>query len=272
MVRLATWNLWWRFGDWRARRPAIGTELRTLQADVIGLQEVWSSPKTNFAEELAQALNYQCVFAPSPLPQKWQNRIGDSSIAIGNAILSRWPIIQTTSIRLPAGEAADEGRMGVMARIGAPGGELPFFTAHLNSGWAQSTIRTQQLTTLGRSMLGQPPAAYPPVLCGDFNADPDFDEIRALSGKRDALAPGLAMIDAWWLLNPRDAGWTWDRRNPHVALTSEPSCRIDYIFVGFPAAGRPGKPLAAGLFGDQPRDGVWPSDHFGVWVDLADGP
>jgi endonuclease/exonuclease/phosphatase family metal-dependent hydrolase len=269
MVRVATWNLWWRYGDWSARARAIRSELRSLQADVIGLQEVWATADENFAEDLGKDLGFKCAFVASPKPEKWQAKLGDSSVTIGNAILSRWPITESVSVRLPAGGGADEGRTGLFARVAAPGGDLPFFTAHLNSGWAQSTIRTQQLASMGQFMLEQTPGAFPPILCGDFNADADFDEIRALSGKRDALVPGLALMDAWWLLNPREPGWTWDRRNPHVAATGEPSCRIDYVFTGFVTAGRPGRPVSAGVFGDQSRDGVWPSDHFGVWVELA---
>jgi endonuclease/exonuclease/phosphatase family metal-dependent hydrolase len=272
MVKVATWNLWWRYGDWQARQPVITVELRALNADIVGLQEVWHTREHNGAAQLAEALGYQLAFATSPAPDKWQQKLGDASAGIGNAMLSRWPIVQTATVRLPPGEAADEGRIGLHARIETPHGTLPFFTTHLNSGWAQSTIRTQQLATIGRFILEQPPGAFPPLLCGDFNADVDFDEIRAFSGKREALVEGLALLDVWPFLHPLEPGWTWDRRNPHVDATNEPSARIDYVFVGFPADGRTGKPIAAGLFGTEPLNGVWPSDHFGVWVELAAAP
>ena len=40
-LRVATWNVWWRFGPWAERQPAIAETLRRIDADVIALQEVW---------------------------------------------------------------------------------------------------------------------------------------------------------------------------------------------------------------------------------------
>ncbi len=36
-LRVLTWNIWWRFGPWERRRPAIGATLARLDADVIAL-------------------------------------------------------------------------------------------------------------------------------------------------------------------------------------------------------------------------------------------
>lgn len=38
---------------------------------------------------------------------------------------------------------------------------------------------------------------HPVVVCGDFNAGPDSDEIRMLTGKTTTAAPGLVFYDAW---------------------------------------------------------------------------
>lgn len=268
-MRLATWNLWWRFGDREARRPAIESTLRSLDADVIGLQEVWHTDDENFAVSLADDLGYQVAFAPSPAPQKWQRRIGDETVGIGNAVLSRWPILTTHVERLPAGDAPDEGRTALHIVVDTPHGTLPFACTHLNSAWGHSSIRSEQLRTVGRTLRGLPAADFPPVLCGDFNAAPDFDEVRAFAGKRDLLVPDLVMLDGWSFVRPHDPGFTWDMRNPHVEATHEPSERIDYLFVGLPTGGGAGRPLEADLFGNQPVDGTWPSDHFGVWLDIA---
>jgi endonuclease/exonuclease/phosphatase family metal-dependent hydrolase len=266
-ITLATWNLWWRFGDWRARQALILDELRATGADVIGLQEVWEADGTNLAHWLADQLGFQRLFVPSPCPEKWQRKLGDDTVGIGNAVLSRWPIADNGSIQLPAGNAPDEGRVALYARIDSPSGTLPFLTTQLNSGWAQSAIRSAQLTEIGRFVASQPAADFPPVLCGDLNADPDFDEIRALSGKAPPLVNGLALLDSWWVLNPTDPGWSWNRNNPHVRSVHEPSARIDYIFVGYPH-GHKGEPITAQLFGNQPRNHVWPSDHAGVYLTI----
>ena len=40
-MRVMTWNLWWRFGPWVERLPAIVAVVREQQPDVVLLQEVW---------------------------------------------------------------------------------------------------------------------------------------------------------------------------------------------------------------------------------------
>lgn len=57
-VRIATWNLWWRFGDCDERAPLIVDRLRTSGADVIGLQEVWFDDEVNQAASIADALGF----------------------------------------------------------------------------------------------------------------------------------------------------------------------------------------------------------------------
>jgi endonuclease/exonuclease/phosphatase family metal-dependent hydrolase len=49
LVRVASWNLWWRFGPWERRRDAIAAVLADARPDVIGLQEVWAGRVENQA-------------------------------------------------------------------------------------------------------------------------------------------------------------------------------------------------------------------------------
>ena len=57
-VRVATWNLWWRFGAWQERHEAIAQVMAEVDADVWALQEVWAGPdgSPNQAELLADRL------------------------------------------------------------------------------------------------------------------------------------------------------------------------------------------------------------------------
>lgn len=105
---------------------------------------------------------------------------------------------------------------------------------------------------------------------GDLNAEPDADEIRLLGGHKTApVVPGLVLVDAWRYADPMSPGWTWDRRNPYVAATGEPSARIDYVLVGLPAASGAGQVRSVRLIGDRPVHGIWPSDHAGVLAELS---
>jgi hypothetical protein len=40
-IRILSWNLWWRFGPWEERLPAIVETVRRLDPDIACLQEVW---------------------------------------------------------------------------------------------------------------------------------------------------------------------------------------------------------------------------------------
>jgi endonuclease/exonuclease/phosphatase family metal-dependent hydrolase len=74
-------------------------------------------------------------------------------------------------------------------------------------------------------------------------------------------------MDTWWATNLGDPGFTWDPGGN--SLVPEPlASRIDYIFVGFPTRRAALRPTAASRFGTAPRNSVWPSDHYGVVVDL----
>jgi len=265
-VRVATWNLWWRFGAWRERRAAIAAELRRVRPDVCGLQEVWSDAAGNLAASLAGELGWHCVFAPSPAPAPWQRRLGaaGAGVGIGNAVLSRWPISTWEAITLPNPETPDEGRLCLFAAIESPSGRLPFFTAHLHAAPGRSALRQTQVAAVADFLHARSAGgAFPTVLTGDFNAPPDADEVRNLVGKTAAPLP-VVLVDAWAYARPLEPGWTWRRRNPHVAATLEPDARIDYVFVGPPTGAARGHVLDAERFGTAPVGGVWPSDHAGV--------
>ena len=267
MMRVLSWNLWWRYGPWERRREAIAATLDEVRPDLCGLQEVWGGPGENLAGELAGQLGMHWCWAPAAKGRG----VGGDGLALGNAILSRWPIAAQAEVALPAGDLADESRVAVHARIEAPGGLLPMFTTHLTYGPGRSQVRAAQVRTLAAFVAEHAAGcAYPPVVTGDLNAEPGSDELRLLGGLLTApAAPGLVLIDAWRYADPGDPGFTWDLRNGYQADSVIPDSRIDYILAGLPRRGR-GKVRSAALAGAEPVDGVWPSDHFAVVADLQD--
>ncbi|MDT0614285.1 endonuclease/exonuclease/phosphatase family protein [Streptomyces lancefieldiae] len=268
-MRVVTWNLWWRFGPWAERQKAILAVLRELRPDVVGLQEVWAhAPRAdgeNLAEWLAGELGLHWAWAPSPAPERWQRRIGDDTVGIGTAVLSRWPVVERAVLRLPVPEELDDGRLALYARLDAPGHQVPFFTAHLTSGGHASAVRREQTAALADFVAGhRHGTGFPPVVTGDFNARPEAPEVRLLRARR--------LHDAWEHAGPGRPSGTWDTANPYVAhADGEPSVRIDYVHVGPPGPGGLGRVRAARRAGDGPVDGVWPSDHAAVVADLDDG-
>jgi endonuclease/exonuclease/phosphatase family metal-dependent hydrolase len=271
-LRVVSWNLWWRFGDWRRRFEVIRATLTDAGPDICGLQEVWATDASHQGQSLAAALGMHLVWAPSPKPERWQRRTGEHDASVGTVVLSRWPVEASEVIRLPPDpdDSAHEGRTALAARISSPAGPLLFVTTQLNSAATASAIRRRQVDVIaefvGRNRVG----TFPPVVTGDFNAQPDSDEVRRFEGHLTAPAvPGQVLIDAWRYAEPGQPGLTWDVRNPNVAATFEPSARIDYIFVGAPGPGGQGHVQRVGLIGNCARDDVWPSDHAGLIADLA---
>jgi endonuclease/exonuclease/phosphatase family metal-dependent hydrolase len=273
-VRVVTWNLWWRFGPWQARRKAILSVLRELRPDVVGLQEVWADTDENLAEWLAAELGLHWTWAATDTPGGWQRRLGAEGAGVdyGNAVLSRWPITAREVLRLPAPPDLDDGRLALYARLTRPDCEVPFFTAHLTSTLDGSAVRRQQVTALVEFVAAHRGGTeHPAVVTGDFNAVPDSDEIRLLGGYRTPPAvPGEVLFDAWeFMPDPYKAPPTWDAlANPHAAALRLPSARVDHVFVG--PSGRDGLGRVRGVrrAGDEAVEGVWGSDHAAVVVDL----
>ena len=107
----------------------------------------------------------------------------------------------------------------------------------------------------------------PLIICGDFNADPDSDEIRMLTGRTAAPVPGLSFYDAWEVAGPPTPGYTWSNNNPWATQLLWPNRRIDYIFSAAPRPGGAGHPLDTALLG-TPVNNTYPSDHYALQSNL----
>ena len=260
MVRVATWNLWCRNGDWEARQPAIAAHLREIDADVVGLQEV-SSRDPDQPALLRDEFDYHVVSSPDGDDDRW---------GIANAIASRWPITDSGWRYLDVGDLPPHRTM-LWATIDAPFGPLQLVCTHLSHGFDQSALRQRQLGQVAQLLAdrrGEPKEAYPPVLVGDLNAVPDSDEVRRLTGLGAAYVPGFVATDAWAQAG-EGPGATYSAANPHVVDSAWPERRLDYVLVGWPRPRPQGNPVAARRFGVEPVDGVVASDHYGVVAELS---
>ncbi|MFI5805378.1 endonuclease/exonuclease/phosphatase family protein [Streptomyces sp. NPDC051561] len=271
-MRVLTWNLWWRFGPWDARRKAILAVLREQRPDVVALQEVWANEEENLAGWLARELGFaHWTWARFGHPEHWQRRVPGDTSDIGVAILSRWPITEEAVLPLPAEGAVDNGRVALYASLDSPTGPVPVFTTHLNSAVYDSAVRCRQVTALAHFVKERGwNGAFGPVVTGDFNAWPDSDEIRLFGGYKTAPpVPKQVFVDAWEYADPAAPRATWDSTNAYHS--PGPSARIDYIHLGGVRDNGAGAVQGVARFGHGPVDGIWPSDHAGVRVDLAEG-
>ena len=115
-------------------------------------------------------------------------------------------------------------------------------------------------------------AGFPPIVVGDFNTEPDSDEIRYLRGY-SSLGTGkrVYFADVFGVAGDGTAGVTFSKHNPLAATVHEPERRLDYVFVRGPDLRLRGAPQAARVCFDAPYEGVFPTDHFGVVATIGVG-
>ena len=265
MIRVATWNVWGRFGPWEERWPAIVAELRVLAPDVIALQETWREEEHTQARLLADELGYP----------HWAHE--DVEQVGGIAIVSRLPLIAKRRLDLQysghgewpgtaliAGVEADFGAFDVACVV-----EYGTIFRVLGSSASSAgrllayRVSVDELTARDRDI--------PPVLLGDLNATPYDEDMRVLTGKVPEAGVGLVFNDAWEMLHGPEGGWTFDLRdNPWLRGTPPGGrYRIDHVLPAL----SPGYPRSwrvddAGRFGLEEHDGVVASDHYGIFADL----
>ena len=190
-------------------------------------------------------------------------------IHFGNAVLSRWPIAASRVFKLPTGET-DERRSLLLAEIASPHGQIPFFVTHLNWKFHHGVVREAQVSTIAEVVKREAPiAGLPPILVGDFNAEPDAAEIRFLRGLQSLSGKSTFFGDCFGQVG-EGPGFTFDAtRNPFAAPTHEYPRRIDYIFVRGPDQRVRGKPLAAKVVFEEVHGGIAATDHYGVYAEIS---
>ena len=256
--RLATWNVWGRYGEWPTRLDGIIAELKRCAPDIVCLQEAWATPEENQADLVGEALGLPYRFAWGNWPQDgWTS---------GGAVCSRWPIAARAQRPLP-GQASAAGTAGY-AGIDGPRGMLQVFAVMLDYPLHASGIRQQQVRELLAFVSQDAAPRQPVIVCGDFNAGPDSDEIRMLTGRSQPPVPGLVFYDAWEVAGADGPGFTWSNQNPLAALSLLPDRRFDYVLSAWPRRGGAGHPVRCELLGVRPRGEPQLSDHYGVVADL----
>lgn len=278
-MRVMTWNLWGRFQNWRERQPGIATVLREQNPDVVFLQESWAD-RGGVAqpEELADALGGFHAAWPQ---DDWRihPRNGGASW-FGNAVLSRWPVLSVERHWLHRLDAGVPHRHVTFAVLDSPWGPWPVASTHfeyLFDASEQRLLNAEELMHLVARYQGERRDAerrLPVIVGGDLNAVPDSDEMGLLTGRRPGVR-GVVFSDVWEIVGDGGRlgaqGVTWDPRNPYLSDTAWPNRRLDYLLVSWPRPKPIGNPVRVWVAGDQPVDGIHPSDHFAVVADIRVG-
>jgi endonuclease/exonuclease/phosphatase family metal-dependent hydrolase len=263
VIRAATWNVWWLFGEqWHERAEGIVETLETWRPDIIGIQEAWAFGDRTQAAALAEELFMHPAFVepglpPAPDPVEHPDQIG---VRMGLGLLSRWPITAVERHPLPS---AGRGLVAMRARIEHPVGPLHVVVAV--TSWERERLdeRAAQLEALG-DLVCDPAldGPLPVLLLGDLNADFESPDLQRLRER---------LVDTWGDVNgdgvdPRTFSAANRFAEPGAQLQLDR--RVDHVMA---RAGGPAKPvMVAGswIVRDEPG-GLPPSDHYAVVTDLV---
>lgn len=186
--------------------------LNEMNCDIFGLNEVYEKgPGEEFcsqAKKLSELTDREHFVYGQGKEFEW----GD---IIGNAVFSRFPIVETELIPVPA-PAEEERRPGendwyedrviVKATVDV-GRKITFFSTHFGLNRQEKERMVAKLAELLDA------EEYPCVLCGDFNERPHSEVLKPIYDRMKSAADVMGATDVL----------TWASFAPQVT--------IDYIFV-----------------------------------------
>jgi endonuclease/exonuclease/phosphatase family metal-dependent hydrolase len=274
VLSVLTVNLWHDSGPWPRRVERLREWIDRLDPDLIGFQEALRGPDFDQVAELLDGRAYHCDYGCASAFWRDPRHAAGAREAteFGNAVACRWPIAEREVQGLP--DAGDgETRVALSVTLDSPVGPLSLTCTHLHWKFRHGEVRERQVVALCDLVLRRRPrGGFPPLLVGDFNAEPDSAEIRYVTGLQSSGGRSVALLDAWRVAGDGGPGTTWSNANPYARAALEPDRRIDYIFAGFPRRDGLGQIVECRVVCDDTRDGVWPTDHFGVYAELRAAP
>jgi len=275
-MRIMTWNVQGRVGDWADRHAALRSWIQRAAPDVLALQESWVEP--NGATQAARLGEESGMHSVTAADLAGFDRHPEAPHWVVNAVLSRWPLTIERLSPLPDEHGEPTWRHALLTRVHRPADEGgPFVAAgtHLEHGLEQSARRSVQLTALVNHLaetLGdetQRRHALPALLAGDLNCTPESDEYRRATGLSAGAVANFTLVDAWTAAGNTGPGHTWSAANPLVPRRAiHPHRRLDYVMVSTPRRPGAGHVDRCFLAGTEPADGVWASDHFAVVAEV----
>lgn len=207
-IRVLTYNIHHGAGeDGKIDLPRLARVILAARPDIVALQEVDRKTRrvggVNQARQLGRLTKMHAVFG---------NAMAFSGGHYGQAILSRWEVLDATAYRLVHDKGAEpRAAVAVRVRAGAGGPLLQFAGTHLDH--QRHSLRLRQARQLNALFVKA--AAGATILAGDLNATPDSKAIAALRRH-------------WMPVAGPNAAPTWPSRKPRQ--------KIDYILFR-PAAG-----------------------------------
>jgi endonuclease/exonuclease/phosphatase family metal-dependent hydrolase len=242
-LRVMTFNIHHCRGtDGIVKMDRIAKLIEGVSPDFVGLNEIDRSfhTRTEYADQLqyfSEHLGMEAAFVPSMDSDQGE---AHPEKGYGSAILSRYSLVETNSVRLKAGGRAKEPRVLLHGKVDMGEGKLVhLWVSHLSlNPWHH---RSQTKEILQRSLAEEGPA----LIMGDWNMRPGSRPWKRIqeAGYRDVWHE---------LVDGGSVGATFP--------SSRPWLRLDYIF-----ASSHFNLLHAEVVHQDPVA----SDHLPVWADLG---
>ena len=211
--------------------------IKQYSPDIVGFQEVGVFTLTNgYMNMMAdltgrmEALGYEHYIIAEP-----------ENFVLTNAIFSRYPIENATTVAIEPKVLLE--RNAIVAEINVSGNIVVLVNTHVTHIYEEETNpeRVEQIDFLLNKIEEINNQNYPQILMGDFNSEPDWEEIKKILGQN--------YTDTFTAANPEESGYTWSALNA--------SKRIDYIFSS-----------SDFVVDDSVVIDITTSDHFPMYSDL----
>jgi endonuclease/exonuclease/phosphatase family metal-dependent hydrolase len=268
-VRVVVQNLWGRRGAWAERRSVLIAGLAALQPDLVVFNEAIKN------QEYDQVLD---LLGPSWNVAHQSQREAASGEDVeegqGFSIASRWPIEAVHELDLHVTPRTAGFACGALvAEILAAEPVGPLLLGYHNPNWQLPFAYERERQAVATAQFVEEIVSQRHlhmILAADLDADPESSSARFWCGRQSLCDKSVCYRDAWESIHPGELGHTFTPNNPLVVDRDWPFRRIDYLFVRCGEHGGPTLAITScqRIF-DEPRGGVWASDHFGLVADLT---
>jgi endonuclease/exonuclease/phosphatase family metal-dependent hydrolase len=266
-MKIVTLNFWGLEAPLDRRLQLAIRQLRALDPDVVCHQEVQPmAAGGTTADAIAAPLGLHATYAKAC---DWPDGAwgpGSKAGEQGLAILSRVPLADSAVLELPDPRPGD-----VRILLSGKVGDIWVHTTHLHYKLDDGAARERQVLAIDAAIRARRDNTSPPqILCGDFNATPDSDEIRYLRGLTTLDGRRTHFQDAWMRVHGERDGITWSSENEHTRplRSLDIDRRIDFVFVTSRKKDGRGSVRDCRVVLAEREGDICASDHYGVYADV----
>jgi endonuclease/exonuclease/phosphatase family metal-dependent hydrolase len=275
-LRVVTLNFWGTEPPLDRRIALAVRQLRALDPDVVCMQEVKPHAGATTAHVIAQQLGMNAHYAVATTwgpGEHGQQHAGEE----GLALVTKMPLVEHRVLALPDPHPSDS-RILLSGRVPTAGGPIWIHTTHLHYRLDDGVAREHQVEAIDAAIraCGRGNHDAPQILCGDFNATPDSDEIRFLRGLTTLAGRRTHFQDAWLrvhgdgIASAGGGGITWSSENEltRPLRSLDIDRRIDYVFVTSRKKDGRATVHDCRIVLTERDDGICASDHYALCTDV----